>query len=72
MKHCLHFSPDSVFEDIEWGTSKVFLQQINRAESLQASISVLPTVLQDVVTIIIDYCKIRNICEGLFFAIFRN
>ncbi|XP_053377641.1 uncharacterized protein LOC123529317 [Mercenaria mercenaria] len=41
---------DDVFEDIEWGTDKVFLQQINKAETLQASVSILPVILQDVDT----------------------
>lgn len=50
------FSIDSVFEDIDWGTDKVFLQQINKAEMLKAFISILPIILQDVVNVFSDIC----------------
>lgn len=41
---------ERIFEDIDWGTDKVFLQQVNKAKALNANISILPVELQDVDT----------------------
>ena len=43
------FSSDKLFENIEWGTSSVFKQQLTQALSVGASPEILPVVLQDVV-----------------------
>ena len=49
---------DKLFEEIDWGTDRVFYQQKQIAESLGVKINVLPQMLQDVV---------RGKCEGFFF-----
>lgn len=44
---------DEIFDNIDWGTDRVFLQQLNNAENLGASIKVLSTELQDVVGVLL-------------------
>ncbi|KAL4225796.1 hypothetical protein ACF0H5_013787 [Mactra antiquata] len=41
---------DKIFDDIDWGTDKVFIQQIKNADNVGAMVQVLPVVLQDVDT----------------------